>query len=180
MPVNSFEDYPMSWKPQKSKLEKPYYLSIAASLEADILSGKLPENTKLPPQRELADFLDLNLSTVTRAYKLCELKGLLYAVTGRGTFVSPGTSTQNTFLEKDEGVIEMGMIKPFYESNQAVRNAARLVLDREESIRLFEYSNPLGTKRQINAARKWLRRIGVDAGEENVLLSAGAKNALYR
>ncbi len=27
MPVNSFEDYPMSWKPQKSKLEKPYYLS---------------------------------------------------------------------------------------------------------------------------------------------------------
>ena len=43
MPVNSFEDYPMSWKPQKSKLEKPYYLSIAASLEADILSGKLPE-----------------------------------------------------------------------------------------------------------------------------------------
>ena len=178
MPVNSFEDYPMSWKPQKSKLEKPYYLSIAASLEADILSGKLPENTKLPPQRELADFLDLNLSTVTRAYKLCELKGLLYAVTGRGTFVSPGTSTQNTFLEKNEGVIEMGMIKPFYESNQAVRNAARLVLDREESIRLFEYSNPLGTKRQINAARKWLRRIGVDAGEENVLLSAGAQNAL--
>ena len=31
MPVNSFEDYPMSWRPQKSRLEKPYYLSIAAS-----------------------------------------------------------------------------------------------------------------------------------------------------
>ena len=76
MPVNSFEDYPMSWRPQKSRLEKPYYVSIAASLEADILSGKLPADTKLPPQRELADFLDLNLSTVTRAYKLCELKGL--------------------------------------------------------------------------------------------------------
>lgn len=178
MPVNSFEDYPMSWKPQKSKLEKPYYLSIAASLEEDILSGKLPENTKLPPQRELADFLDLNLSTITRAYKLCELKGLLYAVTGRGTFVSPGTSAQNTFLDKDGGVIEMGMIKPFYESNQAVQNAAQLVLSREESIKLFEYSNPLGTKRQINAALKWLRRIGVNAGEENVLLSAGAQNAL--
>lgn len=178
MPVNSFEDYPMSWRPQKSRLEKPYYLSIAASLEADILSGKLPENTKLPPQRELADFLDLNLSTVTRAYKLCELKGLLYAVAGRGTFVSPGTSAQNTFLEKDGGVIEMGMIKPFYESNHAVQNAARLVLSREESIRLFEYSSPLGTKRQINAARKWLRRIGIDVGEENILLSAGAQNAL--
>lgn len=178
MPVNSFADYPMSWRPQKSDLEKPYYLSIAASLEADILSGKLPENTKLPPQRELADFLDLNLSTITRAYKLCELKGLLHAVTGRGTFVSPATSTQNTFLEKDGNIIEMGMIKPFYESNQIVRNAARLVLDREESIKLFEYSNPLGTKRQINAARKWLHRIGVNAETENILLSAGAQNAL--
>ncbi len=178
MPVNSFEDYPMSWRPQKSKLEQPYYLSIAASLENDILSGKLPENTKLPPQRELADFLDLNLSTITRAYKLCELKGLLYAVTGRGTFVSPGTSTQNTFLDKGGSVIEMGMIKPFYETNQTVRDAARLVLSREESIRLFEYSNPLGTKRQIRSALKWLHRIGVNAGEENILLSAGAQNAL--
>ncbi len=178
MPVNSFDDYPMSWRPQKSKLEQPYYRSIAASLENDILSGKLPADTKLPPQRELADFLDLNLSTITRAYKLCELKGLLYAVTGRGTFVSPGTSAQHTFLDQDGKIIEMGMIKPFYENNCIVRNAAQLVLSREESIRLFEYSNPLGTKRQIKAARKWLRRIGVDAEEGNILLSAGAQNAL--
>lgn len=56
MPVNSFDDYPMSWKPQRTELEQPYYLSIAARLESDILSGNLPENTKLPPQRELADF----------------------------------------------------------------------------------------------------------------------------
>lgn len=178
MPVNSFENYPMSWKPQKARLEKPYYLSIAASLEADILSGNLPENTKLPPQRELADFLDLNLSTITRAYKLCELKGLLYAVTGRGTFVSPGTLAQHTFLEKEDSVIEMGMIRPFYENNHSIQNAARLILNREESIKLFEYSSPLGTKRQIKAGRKWLHRLGVDVGEENVLVSAGAQNAL--
>ena len=113
MPVNSFENYPMSWKPQRSDLEKPYYISLAARLERDILEGRLPENTKLPPQRELADYLDLNLSTITRAYKLCELKGLLYAVTGKGTFVSPGISARDTFLDKRGSVIEMGMIKPF-------------------------------------------------------------------
>ena len=73
MPVNSFENYPMSWKPDKTKLERPYYLSIATMLEQDIINGSLPANTKLPPQRELADFLDLNLSTITRAYKICEL-----------------------------------------------------------------------------------------------------------
>lgn len=178
MPVNSFENYPMSWKPQKSYLEKPYYLSIAACLEKDILNGTLAENTKLPPQRELADFLDLNLSTITRTYKLCELKGLLYAVTGKGTFVSPGISVQDTFLDKSSPVIEMGMIKPFYECNQSVLSAAGKVLNSPDNIRLFEYSNPFGTERQVKAALKWFRHFGIDAKKGNILLSAGAQNAL--
>lgn len=178
MPVNSFENYPMSWKPQKADLEKPYYLSIAASLEKDILSGVLPENTKLPPQRELADFLDLNLSTITRAYKLCELKGLLYAVTGKGTFVSPGISAKDTFLDKNSPVIEMGMIKPFYECNQSVLSAAGKILNSPDNTSLLEYSNPFGTGRQIKAVRKWLHHFGIDAPKENILLSAGAQNAL--
>ena len=118
----------MSWKPQKSQLERLYYLSLASLLEQDIRSGTLKENTKLPPQRELADFLDLNLSTITRAYKLCELKGLLYAVTGRGTFVSSGIHAQDTFLDQNFPAIEMGMIKPFYECNPAVLSVAQAVL----------------------------------------------------
>lgn len=180
MPINSFENYPMSWQPKKSDLEKPYYLSIAALLERDILDGKLSENTKLPPQRELADFLDLNLSTITRAYKLCELKGLLYAVTGKGTFVSSGISGQDTFLDRNHNhhMIEMGMIKPFYECNQSILNAAQIVLNNPDNIKLFEYSNPFGTKRQVKAALKWLHHFGIDTTKENILLSAGAQNAL--
>ena len=95
MPVNSFDDYPMAWKPDKSRLSGPLYRAIAGALEEDILDGKLPPDTKLPPQRELADFLDVNLSTVTRAYKECELKGLLYATVGKGTFVAPNARTKN-------------------------------------------------------------------------------------
>ena len=178
MPVNSFENYPMSWKPQKADLEKPYYLAIAASLEKDILSGTLPENTKLPPQRELADFLDLNLSTITRAYKLCELRGLLYAVTGKGTFVSPGISAQDTFLDKSSPVIEMGMIKPFYECDRSVLSAAGKVVNSPDNIRLLEYSDPFGTERQVKAARKWLHHFGIDAPKANIMVSAGAQNAL--
>lgn len=178
MPVNSFDDYPMSWKPQKRELEKPYYLSLASCLEKDILSGTLPENTKLPPQRELADYLDLNLSTITRAYKLCELKGLIHAVTGKGTFVSPGILVQDTFLDRNSPVIEMGMIKPFYECNRSVQDAARIVLNRPDSLKLFEYSDPFGTGRQLRAAQKWLRLSGIKAGKENILISAGAQNAL--
>ena len=40
MPVNSFENFPMSWKPNKAKLKPPLYLSIAEALEQDILNGE--------------------------------------------------------------------------------------------------------------------------------------------
>ena len=70
MPINSFDDYPMTWRPERIHLHPPVYRALAAQLERDILSGRLPPHTKLPPQRELADFLDLNLSTVTRAFRL--------------------------------------------------------------------------------------------------------------
>lgn len=88
MPVNSFDNYPMSWKPDMSDITGPKYIALAEQLERDIQSGKLKAGTKLPPQRELADFLDLNLSTISKVYKLCEQKGLLSASVGSGTYVS--------------------------------------------------------------------------------------------
>ena len=67
MPVNSFDDYPMSWRPVLQRTG-PLSLELAAQLEADIKSGALLPGTRLPPQRELADFLDVNLSKIGRAH----------------------------------------------------------------------------------------------------------------
>lgn len=178
MPVNSFENYPMSWKPKRAELTKPYYLSLAGMLEQEITGGKLPAHTKLPPQRELADFLDLNLSTITRAYKVCELKGLLYAVTGSGTFVSAGVHSADTFVEKENRCIEMGMIKPAYETNSMVMEAAQSIMGQADAIRLFEYNSPLGTNRQLAAAVRWLQKYKVKVTERSVMIAAGAQNAL--
>ena len=178
MPINSFENYPMSWKPDKAKIERPYYLSIATMLEQDIINGSLSANTKLPPQRELADFLDLNLSTITRAYKICELKGLLYAVTGSGTFVSSGIFYKDTFIEKNNQLIEMGMIKPFYETNSLILEVSKSIMDNSKSIELFEYGNPLGTDKQLHAAVHWLKKHKVNVSESNTMIVAGAQNAL--
>ena len=87
MPVNSFDNYHMAWKPELGDSSGPIYLSVAAMLERDILSGDLPRGVRLPPQRELADWLDIDLTTVTRAYNVCKEKNLIYGITGRGTFV---------------------------------------------------------------------------------------------
>ena len=37
MPINSFDHYPLSWKPDISRLSRPYYLSLARDLEEKIV-----------------------------------------------------------------------------------------------------------------------------------------------
>lgn len=114
MSVNSFDDYPMSWRPDLMGSKGPKYRALAELLEQDIKSGALKAGTKLPPQRELADFLNINLSTVSRAFKICEERGLLSASVGSGTFVASGATTDPVLLfgSGDDQIIEMGAIVP--------------------------------------------------------------------
>lgn len=179
MPINSFEDYPMSWKPNRTQLAHPLYTSIASLLEYDILNGSLAAHTKLPPQRELADFLDVNLSTITRAFKICELKGLIYASIGKGTFVSPNVNSTNVLTApKTADYIEMGIIRPFYQLNTAILNSIKSTINKPYADLLLEYSNPLGSPRQKRAGQSWLSRFGLDIPLDNIFIASGAQNAL--
>ena len=127
MPFNSFLNYPMSWKPERSKLERPIYLSLAEQLEKDIAAGFLLPGTKLPPQRELADFLDINFTTVTRAYRICELKGLIYAVTGSGTFVAPNAAKSVTISTDNltGSLIDLGFVSSFEQCNDMISDTIK-------------------------------------------------------
>ncbi|MDR4945691.1 aminotransferase-like domain-containing protein [Neobacillus cucumis] len=179
MPVNSFEDYPMSWKPDKKQLIPPLYRSIASLLEYDILNGFLAPNTKLPPQRELADYLDINLSTVTRAFKICEMKGLIYAVTGRGTFVTPNLKNAIFMADNDENrnYIEMGIIKPLDSTNSSVAKAIKSIASKDYLENLLDYRHPLGMPYHRMAAKKWMERFNMDVPIENIAITSGGQNS---
>jgi len=179
MPVNSFEDYPMSWKPEKSKLTQPLYLSLAKLLEQDIKDGTLVPHTKLPPQRELADYLDINLSTVTKAFKLCQLNGFLYAVIGRGTFVSPnaGVSIAIQDTKTNRNTIEFGIIKPLDFMNQYTEEAMKKVLANSAVDSLLDYSAPFGSPYQKSAALKWFSKFGLHPHAEDIFFTTGGQNA---
>lgn len=178
MPVNSFENYPLTWKPSKALLKFPIYISLSALLEQDILCGKLLPNTKLPPQRELADFLDVNLSTITRAFKICETKGLIYAVVGSGTYVSPNASLPNPDIQETAEYIDLGLIRPYYQFNSIVADTARTILQGSRSDKLFEFSFTLGTDHHKQIAQKWLAGFQITAATEDIILASGTQNAL--
>lgn len=178
MPVNSFENYPLTWKPNKALLKFPIYISLAELLEQDILSGRLPPKTKLPPQRELADFLDVNLSTITRAFKLCETKGLIYAAVGSGTYVSPNAALPNPDIQEIAEYIDLGLIKPYYQFNSIVADTTRTILQGPKSDKLFEFSFTLGTTHHKQVAQKWLTNFQITVAMEDIILTSGTQNAL--
>lgn len=175
MPVNSYSDRPLSWTPSAdAKAKRPVYLSLAAQLEDDILSGRLPEGVRLPPQRELADFLDIDFTTVTRAYGICRDKGLITGVTGRGTFVTPRDSS-----DAASGIVDCGVVQGFPESGTAeITSAARDVLARSSAATIFSYKNRDGSPSAMAAAKKWMALNGVDIGENQTAAFPGAQGAI--
>ena len=177
MPVNDYSRIPLSWRPDRSRLTPPVYISLASLLESDIRSGALLPGTRLPPQRELADFLDIHFTTVTRAYDLCRERNLIYGVTGRGTFVaSPGTVDNPA--KQDEEIVELGVVVGFPELVSQVVDAARLVLMQPDIGSLFGYDNRNGLARHREIGVQWMRSSGVNVGIDQTAVFAGSQNAI--
>lgn len=90
-PDNAYELTPMTWKPARSRLVRPYTTCIMQMMEEDIEAGRLVPGIKLPPQRELASWLGVDIDTISKAYSLCREKGFLQTFRNRGSFITlPG------------------------------------------------------------------------------------------
>ncbi len=176
MSVNSFDDYPMSWKPVLTRSGKPIYRELAQQLERDIESGALKPGTRLPPQRELADFLDINLSTVSRAFKLCSDSGLLTGSVGDGTYVSYSSLTRLTDSPHSELIRLDAMTPETLEQSELVSVLQRM-LSEPDCAQLFQYELEQCSWR-CEAAARLLNRAGCSTGGGNILTAGGGQNAI--
>lgn len=179
MPFNSFEHYPLTWKPTLDKSQRPLYAALAKQLEDDIANGTLKPGTKLPPQRELADYLDINLSTVSRAFKICAQKGLLSSNVGSGTYVAYDVYT-NIFSAPQTSsphLIELGSLTPETVSQEEAVSLLQKMILEPDFDRLFQYTHSVSDW-QIEAATRVLTRAGCPASPEQVLIAGGGQNAI--
>jgi 2-aminoadipate transaminase len=67
----------------------PLYRQIYEHLREAILTGTLPESTRLPPERTMAERLAVNRSTVVHAYRELVADGLIEQRVGSGSRVVP-------------------------------------------------------------------------------------------
>jgi GntR family transcriptional regulator len=83
-------DHPLAIQPPVNRLASavPLYNQIAESLLDQIESGRLAPGSRLPPERELSEMLQVNRMTLRQALQLLERQGLVIRRQGDGTYVA--------------------------------------------------------------------------------------------
>lgn len=170
-----------SWVPDLAAEAAPKYLAIAAALSRDIEAGVLKPGDRLPPQRSLAERLDIDLTTVTKAYNEVRRLGLIEGGGRRGSFVRADVGGQ---AEATGAVLtDTGMNLP--PEPLGGRFAARFrdgvaeLLAGPGAAGRFQYQPSGGAQADRAAGAALLARRGIEASEDNVLVASGGQNALH-
>ena len=75
---------------------RPIYQQVADGIKELIARGKLPEGASLPPVRQLAADLGVNLNTIATAYRELQKDGLIVVKHGSGSVVTSHTTTERS------------------------------------------------------------------------------------
>jgi GntR family transcriptional repressor for pyruvate dehydrogenase complex len=133
---------------------------IAGQVERLIAAARLPEGTRLPSERDLAQLTGASRPTVSQAIRILIVKGLAESRRGSGAYVrrKPETSlaaTVSLMLSlNEESVAHLGDLRLWLESDgitQAIR---------------------LSTQAEADAGEAALRRLAASAGDTRAWISA--------
>ncbi|MDH6147407.1 MULTISPECIES: PLP-dependent aminotransferase family protein [Paraburkholderia] len=165
------------WLKRLEESRKPAYLVIPDLIEEDVASGRLRPRDRLPGLRDLAGALQLNYTTVARAYAEARKRGLLDARAGSGTFVRGRTPSLPLTAGSS---VEMSMNMPPEPPELAARlreSTAKLMLS-ADPYRLLRYQDFGGTAADRAAGRNWLRQRVPDCEDDRTLVCPGIHSVL--
>ena len=103
------------------KDRRPLYEQVAERFKELILTGVLQPDEKIPSVRSMAIELSVTPNTIQRAYSELEKAGYIYTVTGRGNFVSDGTTLQDIHLQQLLGQVRSAISQQKMPASAAMR-----------------------------------------------------------
>jgi DNA-binding transcriptional MocR family regulator len=170
------------WSPEIANIEGPRYLALASAITEAIDSGALQPGAQLPPQRDLAQRLNVTVGTVGRAYNIVKARQLVTGEVGRGTFVreNPADGPLPNYLpERLPGTIDFACYSSALPGlSGAVAAALCDVATRSSLLPLHKYPPAPGFLTHRTAGAKWMERSGMVCAPEQVLVCNGAQQAL--
>lgn len=167
------------WNRVLADRNKPAYLAIAQAIELEIRQGVLKLDDRLPPIRELAKGLNLDYTTVARAYQEAQHRGLISSKAGVGSYVRIRNSSE---LEVEPALIEMTMnMAPEPQESDILsrmRHGIRHVVEQGNLHRLTRYQDFGGGEEDQQAARNWLDGFSPHHQHSTTLITPGIQATL--
>lgn len=201
-PPNLGEDL-MKWKPSRLS-HLTIQEQIVDWIKSRIECGDWTVGTKIPTQRQLAEQFSVNRSTVQLAIDELKAEGLLESKMGSGVFVA--NNSWNVLLDKSQPNwqqhIESSIYKPNYRTIQLINEyeqydhiirlgtgelSPELLPTKqiEQSLKAISldsksigYSSPQGSLKLREILCDYLKKRGIQASPENILIVSGALQAL--
>ncbi len=170
------------WRPQLVESARMKYLGIVEALEADIRSGRVARGDRLPSQRAIAETLNVDLTTVTRAFNEARRRGLVAAQAGRGTFISETLEARSS-SESLTPLIDLSMNIP---PQPQAANLRRIfpqgiteILGGSRGLLSLHYQESNGAESDRQSAANWLNRRIEGVTADRLVVTGGAQSALY-
>lgn len=164
-----------TWLQDLDRNAGPRYLQIAEALERAIFEGQLKPGDRLPPQREVAALLKLDLTTITRAYDEAKRRNLLEGRGARGTYVSMPKLELGLVLD-----LSMNTPPPpaGVDFPDLLKQGLKQLVLRSDNELLMTYHQGGGSEVDRTAGALWLEPMFGKIDPEHIVVCPGAQGAL--
>lgn len=163
------------WLPRLAAQGGPRFLQIADALQAAVADGSLKPGHRLPPQRQLAAQLEVDLTTITRAYDEARRRNLLEGRGARGTYVAAPKIELTA-------IIDLSMNTPpppdGVDFDDLLKQGLSQVLMRADSELLMTYHLAGGSDSDRKAGAQWLEPMFGALDSRQVIVCPGAQAAI--
>ena len=163
------------WMPRLAGNKGPRFLQIADALQAALADGSVKPGDRLPTQRQLAAELDVDLTTITRAYDEARRRKLLEGRGARGTYVAAPKVELTAILD-----LSMNTPPPpdGVDFDDMLKQGLAQVLMRADNELLMTYHLGGGSDSDRKAGAKWLAPMFGPLDARQVVVCPGAQAAI--
>ncbi|WP_199538832.1 MULTISPECIES: PLP-dependent aminotransferase family protein [unclassified Duganella] len=172
--LKPIQDLP-GWLPRLAPHGGPRFLQIADALQVAVVDGLLQPGDRLPPQRHLAAQLDVDLTTITRAYDEARRRNLLEGRGARGTYVAAPKVELSSILD-----LSMNTPPPpeGVDFDDMLKQGLSQVLMRADNELLMTYHLAGGSDADRKAGAHWLEPMFGRLDTRQVVVCPGAQAAI--
>lgn len=159
----------------------PAYLELASEFEGEIRSGSRPPGSQLPAQRDLANERNLNVSTITRAYRELQRLNLVVGRKRQGTIVTgEGLMPRVDRGDAQDGLIDLTVNRPAVDDFLRRLEECLPHINADPRFNeVQEYQPPEGPIWAREAGRRWISLNGFEPAVDDIVLTSGAQHALF-